>query len=308
MSANALKKNQQGAVLLFAMLLLMVMITIGFVLASLLYREIQGARAFPDSLQAFYAAESGIEQNLDIVSQRRKEGSLLEVVDSPGQPATQNDLIDRVKRSATLSSPAQLSSNGAHYFIDTAETRGSVESVDLPIIYRRGTEIEMYDPDTITSGAGARSVRFFWTPTECTNTDTDPDQRMEISYTVIDPASSSLTEEVVKTTDINCSGETSTDSEFACMHTANWLATTKNYLIRVSPFDCTIPRMRVQFYSEQSAGGSTVSIPSIARITSVGEGKFSQRRITATTHWIPQASGLTDFVVFSIDKIEKLSD
>jgi hypothetical protein len=61
----------------------------------------------------------------------------------------------------------------------------------------------------------------------------------------------------------------------------------------------------VSFYDADNAAGTQQEIPSVINITSVGSGNISQRVLTAHTKWVPAASGLSSFVLFSIDEIVK---
>ncbi|OGY87719.1 MAG: hypothetical protein A2233_02110 [Candidatus Kerfeldbacteria bacterium RIFOXYA2_FULL_38_24] len=305
MPAKSQAPKPRGAVLIFALLLLMIMMTIGFVLASLIYKEIAVARSFPDSLQAYYAAESGIEDSLDLLALRRQQGGLLEEVDDVNQPETLDDAIDRLKATTENNVPRVLTHSAANYLVSADETKGSVANMVFSVPYRRGTQVDMYDPDQILSGVGARSVELFWTPVACANHDSSLDQKIEVTYQVLNVGTDVSVDDIQKEV-YDCT-ISSTDPNYTCMHTANWLSTTKNHILRFTPLDCSIPLFKTVFYDGPSASGQVVNIPSVASVTAIGRGKISARKISVLTKWVAQASGLTDFVIFSIDKIEKLS-
>ncbi len=57
-------KNKKASSLLLSLLILTAILTIGFGISSLLLVELKMTRNVPESLRAYYAAESGIERAL----------------------------------------------------------------------------------------------------------------------------------------------------------------------------------------------------------------------------------------------------
>lgn len=293
---HAHNRNEQGAVMLFALLVLTVMMTIGFVLASLVFREIRIAQTFRDSVRSYYAAESGIEQSLDLLSVVRRDDGLLD------DASATDDAIDLI-HSITSGGPIQLAYSGASYEIVTDETTGSVNSVVFPVPQHRGVQVDVYDPDDVFSTASAQSVEFEWNEVSCQNS------RIEVTYQQFDVTDLAASDDLVHKDVYTCLPAPA-DSEYGCHAVSNIPTETKNYLIRIAALDCTLPRMEVTFYQQDNAveSGGVEPIPSIAHIGVTGSGSRTERHIEATTHWIPRASGLTDFVLFSIDTIEKFPE
>lgn len=284
---NQHKTNQQGAVMLFALLILSVMAAIGFVLSSLVYREATVARSFDDSLHAFYAAESGIERGLDILSEHRKDHDDLATT------------VTAIESYATDASPVTLSTSNATYVVDSSATTTSSSSLHVPI--EGFFQIELYDPDnSISTLMTAESMQLWWNlPSSCSAT-----SQVEFTFQEFNSGSVGLADDSVYKQVYTCGVETP-PSGYDCQATSNWPSTNNNYIIQVGTLDCGRIDATITLYDADNATGNEVDIPSLVNVAVRGEGELSQREMTAHTKWIPSASGLGEFVLFSIEAIAK---
>jgi len=281
--------NQEGSVLLYSLLLLVVMSGIAFVISSLVVRETQLARTFDDSLTSFYAAESGVERGLDIFGEHRDASGELD------------STIAVIEAFAPPTTPIPLAANDAQYEIDPIETTNQALELNIPLLDSDGgAQIEMYDPDNpLTTFLNIESVQIAWDePPSCTST------RQELTFYKFDSNQFTLTDDAVYKQVYTCSPSTGYD----CQIVSNYPSPNTNYVLRIKPLDCVSLNANITFYNFDNGapgGGSLVPVPSRAAISAIGTGNQSQRRMTARTKWVPNASGLVDFVLFSVEAVTK---
>lgn len=255
------------------------MIALGFALAALLLREIDVARSFDTGLQAYYAAESGMERSLDILQGGRFEKNTMAVT------------VASIESYATSSSPHTLTNSDADYYIDATDTTVGVDEYSTFIPLYLGSQVEMYDPDLpVTTTQTVESVELQWNEGSCTN------GRVEMSFS--EYSGQTFDETVFKVV-----GDCSTaGSGYDCLLRSDFPSSGKNYVLRLRTLDCTVAGVQVGFYNADGGSGGAgaiQSIPSVAQISVVGEQAQTQRVMTAQSKWVPSASGLTDFVFFS---------
>lgn len=302
MSVNSTHNSQRGSVLLYAVLILTIMVTVGFGLASVIYREVLLGRVYPDSLQAFYAAESGTEQNLDALSEHRKNGGQLDEV------AATNDGIDIITRTTggvgNPTYPETLQASEAIISVDTTATHGYVEEMEFPLVAQQTMQIDMYDPDNYLRELNAQSVQLLWNEeASCSPS------AIEVSLEELNVSSLGLSNDLTYKDQYQCSTPLDVaDSAYDCELVLNWPVVSTNYLVRVKALNCDIPLMNVQFYQADDATGNVEPIPSVVDMTAIGEGQLTQQRIRTVSKWVPQAQGVADFVLFAIEKIDKSVD
>lgn len=307
---HATDKQQEGAVLIFTVLLLTFMSLIGFALASLSLREVRLARTFDDSLQSYYAAESGIERSLDVIEEYRAH------TESQGCPAgeegaaTLGCVLEDIESFATPASPVSLTESVATYAIDADATISTVDVVHVPILQHSSTQLELYDPDNPLTPLGVDSLLLLWNPT-CTE-----QHGLEITFSEFDSTTTFFPYEdvtlsggapVISKQIWQCISTVGTPYEdmSTCFAISNLPSVSKSYTVRLKSLDCVIPDVMVSTFSEPDAEGTSVPIPSRIEIAVLGSGQQSQRRMTAKTKWLPSASGLVDFVLFSEEEIVK---
>jgi len=281
------KKAQEGATMLVVLLVLTVMIAIGFVLTSIVYREISLARTYGDSLQAFYAAESGIEQGLDVFGVFRTANKALHTDDS-NNPLNIS-AVSTIQSMAPNTAPLVLADAQASY---TTTANYTVDSVTFPLVLNSVKQIDLYDPDQFTQAMHADSVKLLWKESSSC-----------FIPSIIEVTLQSLDQDALNKQILPCT--TLSNSLYTCEAISNVPTNDNSYILRIRALNCDLDQMNVTFYQQSNALGTIAHIPSMAIVTSIGKKKTSERRMTATAKWMPSASGLSDFVLFSIENINK---
>lgn len=286
-----------------SIVLLGAMALIGFVLSSISLREVKITRTFDDSLRSYYAAESGIEQSLDLLSEYRNSIDDL-TCPTGGGVITLSCVEGEIEALGNSSSPATLNITEVEYYFDPSATTTSSDELILPAPVYSGFQIEMFDPDDPLSLMNIESVLLQWDTPGCAEY-----YGIEMTFDEFDSATtffpSSDVDEVITKEVWTCLDASSIGDGYDCYAISNVPSQNHNYILRTRPLDCSIPAMNVKFWTGDSATGSQVSVPSRVEVVSIGDGDESQRRISAKTKWSPSASGLVDFVVFSVDQIVK---
>lgn len=292
---KTLQSDQRGSSLLMSMLLMLVIAGLGFILASIMIREINLSRTFDNSLASYYAAESGIERSLDIVGENRINSETL------------SDTMTGIEN-YTSSSAIELS-NGAEYEIETTLTTSTVESVVSSVPIANGTQIDFYDPDnSISSTMNAESVEFEWNEPDSA-TCSHPSPRLEVTFIEYDSTTAFGTDDVVDKYIYTCTG---TSAEYDCLVTSNVPSSGANYIVRLKALDCAIPLLETIFYQRPNGSSwsgpgnqSEVEVPSVITLAAQGDGGATKRIITAQTKWNPGGTGFIDFVLFSLEEISR---
>lgn len=288
MTVNLQQRDQAGITLILALLLLAMMMGVAFVVSGLVVRQIQSARAFDDSLSALYAAESGMEQSLDVLGESRKDPSLIGGLD---------DTLTAIQASASVDDPITFS-NSQYYFADSSGAGADEVTVTIP--FGAAVAIDYYPPDNgfDTSTSTAESLRLQWNQT-CT-------QQFGVELSFSDFAASSgfgRADDAVFKQVVQCTP--SSDPDYDCVAVSNHLTPLQNSVIRISGLDCSLPNAQVVLYDDDNAGGDAVVIPSVVEVVSVGTSTEASRSLRTTTKWTTSASGLVDFVLFAIEEIDK---
>lgn len=295
--------SPRGSVLLYALMILSVMALVGIVVASLTVRETHIARSFDDALVAYYAAESGAERSLDIVSEHRRSPQDF-ICPATGAPMDLDCTMDIVRDFAPEVTPVSLSGSEGEWFVDAVETSDTQQSVTLPIMEQGNTQIDLYDPDDPFTFMSAESLHLLWKNPQCA-----VPTRVEVSFVEFSATQFGITDDLAYTQVFTCNSLlVPSGSEYDCGAVSNYPAANKNYVVRLRALDCTIYDGQSTFFDADDGfggGGSVEPIPSAVRIVSVGEGAGSQRRMSVTTRWRAGASGLVDFVLFAIERVEK---
>lgn len=283
------KKNNKGSTLLFVLLMLFAMVSVGFVLASLVFREINLLRHIDDSVKAFYAADSGLERALDVVRQdyQQKKGYSETITKAR---AVTSDIEPNI--SYNLTATADQTQEAIFPFLDIGEQVS-------------GAQIEMYDLDNSSANIDARSVRILWNESVgCAATQS----RLEMTFVGVNTVTTTTGtislegQEILKTVIRDCgSGITA----YRCSLVSNDVPSPEGFILRVKPVNCALENVEVKFFNQIDGNGDIVNIPSRYQLVSMGKGKYSQRKVTATAKWLPSAYQLVDFVLFSVERVMK---
>lgn len=273
---------------MYALLLLLSMAAVAFVLSTLTVREIFLTRTTDDGAKTLYAAESGVERALDIIGDGRAIGATL--------ASTKETLL-------TLQ--GSLQGSDVRYTIDE-ETKNPVTLLRIPAHLQtpegRGIQIEMFDPDQpfVVRTEQADRVKLLWNiapESAC------PVSRLELTYQEI--SEDTLADGTIAKQIVSCMPGTTT---FDCSATLNTpsppIQFDSSFLFRARALECPVGTMEVSFVDGRGTE-QPVSMPGVLQVVATGDGIFTQHIVTATMKWLPSASQLGDFVLFSVDKVEK---
>ncbi|MDD4995438.1 MAG: hypothetical protein PHW53_03190 [Patescibacteria group bacterium] len=129
-----IKKNEQGTVLLLALLLMASVVVAGVGMGQIIMSQIQQAILTDDSITAFYAAEAGLESSLFKLRALDMSAGSLPVA-------------------GTLD-------NGATWSITTQSSRADVT---VSLADNQTYQLDLFNPDNLAEAPGIESLRFTWT-------------------------------------------------------------------------------------------------------------------------------------------------
>lgn len=280
------RTSQEGAVLVISLLMLAMISSIAFTVSSIVYRNVTVERAYDDAVTSYYAAETGVERALDIATKKRNASQTIASTESV------------IESFATSGSPASLGNSKTTYYVDSTTSGRGVSS--LRQLVNQRAQVELYNPDSPFTYLSVESMRWLWNmPSTCPGT-----SRLEVSFYDFNSTSIGLSDDSVYKQVFSCGAETPSGG-FDCQATSNYPSINTNYIVSVWSMDCSLIDLTTTAYSADNAASSIVSIPSIVQWSAVGIGATSQRQMTATTKWLPSASGLAQFVLFSVDAVAK---
>lgn len=271
---------------MISLLMLAMISSIGFVVSSLVYRNVTVERSYNDAITAFYAAESGVERALDVANVHRKAAQTIASSESS------------IESFATSSSTKSLTNSDSQYWIDATVTGVGVTAYRAPA--NPFYQVELYNPDSTFSYLGVESLRFNWNrPSTCSATN-----RIEVSFFKFNSTSIGRADNLVYKQVFTCGSEAA-GLGYDCQATSNYPTINTNYIVSVWSMDCSLLDINTVAYAGDNASSSVVTIPSIVQWSAVGTGDQTRRQITATTKWVPSASGLAEFVLFGETAITK---
>lgn len=277
---------RRGAILVISLLMLAMISSIAFVVSSLVYRNVTVERAYDDALGSYYAAESGVERALDIATRHRVVGGTISATETV------------VETYATSGAPHTFATSETAYWIDATVTGRGVSSYRLPVESR--TQIELYNPDSSFSYLNVESLRWLWNmPSTCPAT-----SRIEASFFKYNSTSIGRADDLVYKQVFTCGAEAA-PAGYQCQATSNYPTINTNYIVSIWNMDCDLIDLTTTAYAADNAAGAVVTLPAIVQWSAIGKGQQSQRQMTATTKWVPTASGLAEFVLFGESPITK---
>lgn len=282
-------KDQRGSVVVYALLLLLSMSAVAFFLSTLTFREIQLTRTTKEGVQTLYAAESGLERALDLVATARVNHQTLQ--ETRDQLVTVNGVLAVSDVTYTIAQ----------------ETQDALTSIRIPQTLQTpkgyGVQVDMVDPDHPFDlrTDWTDSVTMQWNLQDQTSCAAS---RIEISFQEISddtPDDGTIVKQIV-------SCDSPLDNIFDCAATLNTptiIQPDASFIFRARALECPMTLAEVVFVSDDFGIETPTPLPGYLRIVATGEGKFTKHLIRATMKWTPNASQLADFVLFSVDKVEK---
>lgn len=297
LNKNVLQDNRGIAVPL-ALILLSIMSFIAVFLANYALREITTARLLNSSVNSYYASEAGIERALDIVQYyRESETSLADTI-------TALDGISNIMSTADAGWILEVTPKDEFTSATTVLPRGET------------FQVENFDIDDTTDVTdAAESMVLYWDDSCGGNIQVDivsfsGATLFNSFYDLQNGFAGDRATTFVKGplgTPSSYSSNTNISSHPESYYSIfnNGFNSNTNEIVRITPLSCDIDTLTVEFYTQDDAAGDLVALPSQLEIASIGTSGDSSRRITARSKWTTNASGLTSFVLFSIDRIIK---
>ena len=275
-----LNKNNQGSILLLALLIMSGSVVTGLVVGTIVLNEVRQSRNIDDAITSYYVAESGIEQGVYLY---RKDNATflaeIEEIDTGDPPPSspQDCYMDNWEDGRGC----------ATYFQDAASQTftilpGSVQQVN-------------FFNETLASGFGINSLEVAWS-------DANPDNGVEpwLEMEVIELLPNFETGEPVVFVQTCGAGPVCNPIDSAGYSVAsNYFETSKNYKIRFRPLYDTVDVQEVIAYDGVGGSGDIISNRAIDIFTT-GSFRTSQQSLRAQlSSGIDTTKPFVDFVLFS---------
>ncbi|MFH0804810.1 MAG: pilus assembly PilX N-terminal domain-containing protein [Patescibacteria group bacterium] len=290
MSKTSVQSNEEGAVLLYALLVISLITAIAITLSAIVINELRLTANAADATLAYYAAESGIERGLYAVKSYRTQ---------PDKAL--GDAVTSIQQFVDTNF-----TNNAQY--SCAGTSASIVKVENRLIRQnQSVSVDLYsasDPlGADTSTSIVRSVRV-------QNSGTDPLSYADVSWTAWDTdgniGTSTSARRIIEPSNLLGDGwPINIDTGFAFPS----LGTPVGYRLRVKALYGDLSGVTVTPYTTPDAdpltGTLPTNLPSVLQISAVGQrGQFKQA-LTASLPWRLPLGGLYDYVIFSESDILK---
>jgi hypothetical protein len=267
-------KNEDGNVLLLALLVMAGIMTAGLGIGAIILNEIKQARNIDFSTVAYYAAEAGVEQ---AIYKLRKEDAVLVC---PVGECGANGFCSGGEREACISTTGDLS-NASRWARTTADKElqiyGKIEKDN-------SMQVDLFDPENAIA-AGIESVKIEWV----SNCILPAVSTIEVSFISWDPAVgwSEATEKKFKYTSL------------ASPVINNSFSSAKSYRLRIKSLYCDIGNVVVTAWGADNAAPPQIEIPARIVLNSTGEYSIARQAIRVTMPRRSPMSGLYDYVLFS---------
>lgn len=319
-------KNQEGAVLLLALLVMFAISLAGMVISLVVLSQLKISRNIVDYTQAYYAADAGLEKSLYKIKMAR--------IDQVDDLADVKSMINSFQADDFLNKAEFTEMEAATYALGVGEEDEGLSFAR--ILPDESVQYNYYDPDHPTDPMGVEYFWPFWTD------DCDGLSKIEISlYRVGDllEGEENYAEKVI----YDCGG-IAEDESGLCNATIPSVSiegvitpppaltaipnSQNSYIVRVKSIqnpaaslaECSIYFRLLalddfditELLESIEEGGWTAYInlhlihdPNLLRLVATGESGNSEVTREAILSWVVPVSGLADFVLFSETTIEK---
>lgn len=281
-------RDRRGIVMLLSLLVLSAITAVAVSMAVIIIKDVNSASNVDHAIQAYYAAESGIEKGLSLVKQGRYDQDTLAemVAQFPAPPDP--PLSDNLENSAAWQLTA--ATNEAYTISYLKKNQSLV--------------LDLYDPTWPNPDAGG--FESFTVEALDAQPEANP-AWLEISYFPWEITGSGLLWNDLKVQKRLLSiSETAPNTP-----TIFDLLPNEYYRIRVKALFDDIKNVRVSAYDEDDpsacdpAYSCTKAIPNRVLISALGSSGANQARLTASVPWQVPVSGIFDYVLFSEQPLDK---
>lgn len=273
-----IKENQQGSIIVYAVIIMMVIIAIVFSVMFVFLNSLRSQTIIDESAKAYYAAESGLEKSLYAIRVNRDEKAGLNttVTEITGY---QNETLD----------------NDSEWSIDSITD--SEDSVSTPLGQLDAVEVNYYNPDDFSTSIIDYTSQLDITWTEAVSCPGLTDVEITINqwhagYWPEDPDKEDIVYKYLA----------SGGSHIEALN-SGWF-----YQIRARPLDCDLDDITIASVERvPPLHVDPIPIYGEITITSIGESGRSRQALVAQTTWQAPVYSLYDFALFSECDIVKES-
>lgn len=279
---NQHKNNQQGIVLVMALIILTVVLVSALILSQILLNEIKMSININNATVSFYAAESGVEKSLYYIKYSRQENDF-SYFTNLSDATDDNNIYDL--------------DNGQSVTIAVATTTAA-EFYQYNITTSSPAHVNIIDPagdiDTIYWGADIyHEYRVHWELEDCF-----PDKHKHRLEVTAASFADNFSNPEVETHLITCYCSYDSDQCFDAVNRFNAYSN-RYYRFSFRPLDSTIKQLSFDI----EAGG--IGILSEAEIETYGHYKNSQYYIKVHVPSLSPVSDIFDYVIFSEEELRK---
>lgn len=274
------KNNQQGIVLVMALMILTVILVTTLLLSKILLNEVKMSLNLNNAMVSFYSAESGIEKSLYHIKYSKSINNFSSFLGLSTPGSNHYDLENG--QSVTITNSTTTAASFYRYNIPTSSP------AHVNIIDPAG------DIDNIDWGAGGENqYRVHWELEDCFPHKYD--HRLEVTAASF---ADNFSDPDVKTHVFICDCTYDSDQ---CSDDLNLFTAYSNRFYRFSfrPLDSTVKKLSFDIE------GGDVGILSEAEIETYGRYKNSQYYIKVGLPSLSPASDIFDYVIFSEEKLIK---
>lgn len=284
MRLKNITNNQQGTVLLLALLIMSGLVIGGFTLGSVVISELRQSRQLDQAIIAYYAAESGAEKLLFDWRDTSDCGTL----------CPNNTIL--------FSNPACNEASDIGWTCDMSVAQG-VSQLSFALPQMQVEQIPLYLPDDPSHRSGAESMRIFW---QDANQQNGLEPWLEVSILGW-PAAASVNyndaKEIMKRV-YKCSPD-SLDQPYCDTITINELNSAYGYIVRIRSLHDDVENVRVRFYQSDN-GANDLDLRDfikVADFTGTWQGIKQGMRVQFPV--VNPSSAMFDFVLFSENSLLK---
>lgn len=278
------KTNQQGTILLLALLIMSGLVIGGFTLGSIVVSELRQSRQLDQAIVAYYAAESGAEKLLFDWRDTSQCGALC-------------------PSNAQLFANPTCSENSTIGWSCSMSTAQGVSQVSFVLPQMQVEQIPLYLPDDTSKRSNAESMRIYW---QDVNIQNGLEPWLEVSILGW-PAALSIdyndAKEIMKRV-YKCSPD-NIDRPFCDDITINELNGAYGYIIRLRSLFDDVENVRVKFYQNDNAVNELDlrDYIKVANFTGTWNGIKQGMRVQFPV--VNPSSAMFDFVLFSENSLLK---
>ncbi|KKW36716.1 MAG: hypothetical protein UY81_C0016G0011 [Candidatus Giovannonibacteria bacterium GW2011_GWA2_53_7] len=274
--------------MLMSLLVLSAITAVAVSMAVIIIKDVTAASNVDHAIQAYYAAESGIEKGLSLVKQGRYDQATLSEMVNEFNPPLESTLENKATWQLTATT------NEAYTI--------SFLQKDQSLV------LDLYNPDEFIfiPGGAAGGFESFTVEALDANPETNP-AWLEISYFPWEITGFGLVwddEKVQKRL-------LSIDDTAPNAPTIFNLLGTEYYRIRVKALYDDIKNVKISAYAEDDPSACVPAyscikkIPNRVSLSALGTSAANQVRITASVPWQTPVSGIFDYVLFSEQPLDK---